>query len=98
MAVIKSGRTTGVTQGFVSAVAVNGVNVNYGTQTAPVIATFNGTIQVVGSGGRFSAPGDSGSVVLEHESGRPIALLFAGSASYTTTCDIAQVHFNIVPI
>jgi hypothetical protein len=100
MAVVKSGRSTGVTGGFVSAIAVNGVNVNYGTPAAPRIATFNNTIQIVGVGGRFSAPGDSGAVILERSSGQPIALLFAGSSSATTACDMAQVctHFRVAPI
>jgi hypothetical protein len=41
MRVIKSGRTSGVTRGIVTATRVNGVQVNYGTQASPLIATFN---------------------------------------------------------
>ncbi len=101
MRVIKSGRTTGVTRGTITAVRVNGVVVNYGTRTSPRLATFNDTIQIVGQDGQpFSMPGDSGSVVLEETSGRPVALLFAGDGRTTTTCDLGTVcqQFQAFPI
>jgi hypothetical protein len=62
MRVIKSGRTTGVTTGVVTATRVNGVQVNYGTRISPRIATYNDTIQIVCDvdGKPFSLPGDSG--------------------------------------
>jgi hypothetical protein len=98
MTVTKSGRTTGVTSGRVTAIAVNGVQVNYGTETNPILATFNDTIEIVGDGGQpFSMPGDSGSVILEKSSGRPLALLFAGDGHTTTACSLAGVcrHFQV---
>lgn len=92
MHVIKSGRTTGVTRGIVTATRVNGVVVNYGSRTSPRLATFNDTIQIIGQGSQpFSMPGDSGSVILEETSGRPVALLFAGDGRTTTTCDLGTV-------
>jgi hypothetical protein len=92
MRVVKSGRTTGVTTGVINATRVNGVVVNYGTRTAPRLATFNDTVEIVGSGNQpFSMPGDSGSVILEQESGRPVALLFAGDGRTTTACDMGSV-------
>jgi hypothetical protein len=100
MRVTKSGRTTGVTAGTVTAIRVNGVTVNYGTPQSPLIATFDNCVQIVGVGGaRFSAPGDSGSAILEAATGRPLALLYAGSGLSTTACDIASVcsRFNVVP-
>ncbi len=99
MRVIKSGRTTGVTTGVITATGVNNVQVNYGTRTNPKIATFNDTIEIVGDNGPFSAPGDSGSVILEQGTGRPVALLFAGDGRTTTACDLGGVcrQFQALP-
>ena len=100
MRVIKSGRTTGVTTGIVTAVNVDRVQVNYGTRTSPRIATFNDTIEITGDAGPFSGPGDSGSVILHRDSGRPVALLFAGDGRTTTACDIGGVcrRFQALPV
>lgn len=101
MRVVKSGRTTGVTHGIVTATRVNGVQVNYGTHTAPLIAAFNDTISIIGLDGQtFSAPGDSGSVILEESTGRPVALLFAGDGRTTTACDFGGVcqQFQVQPV
>ena len=100
MRVIKSGRTTGVTTGTVTAVDVDRVQVNYGTRISPRIATFNDTIEIVGENGPFSAPGDSGSVILDRDTGRPVALLFAGDGRTTTACDLGGVcrRFQALPV
>jgi hypothetical protein len=100
MRVIKSGRTTGVTTGRITAVDVDREQVNYGTRTSPRIATFNDTIEIVGDNGPFSAPGDSGSVILERDTGRPVALLFAGDGRTTTACDLGGVcrRFQALPV
>jgi hypothetical protein len=101
MRVTKAGRTTGVTTGTIRAIRVRGVQVNYGTQQNPIIGTFDNAITIVGDGGRpFSNPGDSGSVILEQASGRPVALLFAGDATTTTACDVAAAcnRFNVRPV
>jgi hypothetical protein len=100
MPVTKSGRTTGVTTGRITAIRVNGVTVNYGTPQNPVIATFDNCVEIVGEPKQsFSGPGDSGSVILEAESGKPVALLFAGDGTTTTACDLTAVctRFNVVP-
>lgn len=99
--VTKSGRTTGATTGVVTAIHVNGVQINYGTQTNPRIAVFDDVIEIAGDGGRpFSLPGDSGSVILEVNSGRPVALLFAGDGRNTDACDLAGVcrQFQVLPV
>lgn len=101
MSVTKSGRTTGVTEGIISATRVNGVRVNYGTPGGPLIGTFDGCIQVVGNGGSpFSQGGDSGSFILEKASGRPVAMLFAGDYLTTTACDLTAVctRFSVLPV
>lgn len=101
MAVIKAGRTTGVTRGVIRAIRVRGVQVNYGTRQHPIVATFDNAITVTGQGGvAFSNPGDSGSAILDQETGRPVALLFAGDDRTTTACDITAAcsRFNVRPV
>jgi hypothetical protein len=100
-AVIKAGRTTGVTSGTIRAIRVRGVQVNYGTRQNPIIATFDNAITITGAGGApFSNPGDSGSVILDEQSGRPVALLFAGDGATTTACDLAAAcsRFGVRPV
>ncbi|MCH7920809.1 MAG: hypothetical protein IIC50_22895 [Planctomycetes bacterium] len=82
----KYGRTTGLTKGQV--VALNAVvNVNYSYESGWVARFVN---QIIISPGSFSAPGDSGSLVVADGKGkdraddrRPVGLLFAGSSLYT---------------
>jgi hypothetical protein len=99
--VIKAGRTTGVTRGTITAVRVRGVNVNYGTQATPIVATFDNAITITGAAGAtFSMPGDSGAVILDEASGQPLALLFAGLGETTTACDLGPVcaRFGVRPV
>ncbi len=101
MRVIKSGRTTGVTRGTIIATRVRGVQVDYGSPGASRVATFDDAITILGDGGKtFSMPGDSGSVILEESSGRPVALLFAGDGRTTTACDLGAVcqRFGAFPV
>ena len=88
MEVQKYGRTTGHTTGRI--VGINAtVNVGFRDQTA----RFAGQILV--SGGGFSAPGDSGSLIVSGGSGpnarRPVGLLFAGSQTGTLANPIDPV-------
>jgi hypothetical protein len=90
-----------VTSGTIRAIRVRGVQVNYGTRQNPIIATFDNAITITGAAGTsFSNPGDSGSVILDQQSGRPVALLFAGDATTTTACDVAAAcnRFNVRPV
>lgn len=78
MTVHKTGRTTRHTRGRVRAVNVN----NYLVDVGVAVARFDGQM-VIETGMApqpFSRPGDSGSLIVDEE-GRPVALLFAGSAS-----------------
>jgi hypothetical protein len=92
MPVKKSGRTTGLTFGTVSAVNVT-VDVIYnktcglGSQKARFINQI-----MIGPGG-FSAGGDSGSLIVEDCSPYPraVGLLFAGSSSVTVANPISDV-------
>lgn len=101
MLVTKAGRTTGVTTGTIRAIRVRGVQVNYGTRQNPIIATFDNAITITGqSASPFSNPGNSGSVILDKRSGRPVALLFAGDSTTTTACDMTAVctRFGVHPV
>src|SRR5207244_5507270 len=80
----KSGRTSGITEGRVTALDAT-VEVDYGGQTA----VFRE--QVVSD--LVSRGGDSGSLVVD-ESGRAVGLLFAGGATTTLINPIAAIaHF-----
>lgn len=81
----KSGRTTGHTFGVVEAINV-ALSVNYGGLK---VATFIGQA-VVTSEGQFSAPGDSGSLVLDMGN-QAVGLLFAGGQASTIINPIQDV-------
>ncbi|UCC16232.1 MAG: hypothetical protein JSU58_07610, partial [Dehalococcoidales bacterium] len=87
--VMKYGRTTGQTSGRVYALNAS-VEVNYGTDKEgnPMIALFNG--QIIVTPGRFSAGGDSGSLIVDSNK-NPVGLLFAGSSRYTIANPIQTV-------
>ena len=88
MQVGKSGRTTQLTRGGVTAVGVT-VNVNYGGGR---VARFVNQIAVRTPGGNFSAGGDSGSLIWTWDARRaPVALLFAGGGGTTFANPIARV-------
>lgn len=83
----KSGRTTKVTRGVVKGVDVES-SVSYGEDG---IAKFRGQVLVKSeSGGDFSGPGDSGSLVVL-ENNRPLGLLFAGGGGSTIINPIGAV-------
>lgn len=90
MAVTKSGRTTGVTNGTVQALNVS-ATIQYETQCNAGRA-FNEsyTNQVMITPGTFSAGGDSGSLILS-STHHPVALLFAGSSQATIANPISAV-------
>ncbi len=90
LGVRKSGRTTGMTTGTIQSINTT-TTINYGSGCGQ--AKFVG--QMVITPGGFSAPGDSGSLILgsTDSSGkrRPVALLFAGSSTSTIANPIGAV-------
>lgn len=88
MIVGKTGRTTQLRQGRVSAVNVT-VNVNYGSGR---IGHFRDQIAITGIGGDFSLGGDSGSLIWQWDAARrPVGLLFAGGGGTTFGNRITRV-------
>jgi hypothetical protein len=88
MQVGKSGRTTQLTRGGVTAVNVT-INVNFGGGR---VARFTNQIAVRTPGSNFSAGGDSGSLIWSWDARRaPVALLFAGGGGTTFGNPIASV-------
>lgn len=85
--VMKSGRTTGVTNGTVSTVNMT-VFVNYGSGCN--VYRFIKQVEITPAG--FSSGGDSGSAILDTASKAPIGLLFAGSSTSTVGNDILNVY------
>ena len=79
MRVAKSGRTTGLTCGSISAVSLD-VSVDYYrdcAETRPYLTKLF-TNQVAMSGDRFSDAGDSGALVVDANNAEPVGLFFAG--------------------
>jgi hypothetical protein len=79
MRVAKSGRTTGLTCGSVSALSLD-VSVDYYrdcAETRPYLTKLF-TNQVAVSGDRFSDAGDSGALVVDTNNAEPVGLFFAG--------------------
>ena len=95
MGVKKAGRTTDLTFGTISAIGVTG-NVSYSSGTARFINQF-----IITPGG-FSAPGDSGALIVTDEGTcpNPVGLLFAGSDTMTIANPIKTVYqkLKIEPI
>ena len=79
MAVAKSGRSTGLTCSTILSTSVTAsVQYQKGCGTGTMFSeTFTNQVQV--AGGSFSAPGDSGSLIVTQNTADPVALLFAGS-------------------
>lgn len=84
----KSGRTTQLTSGRVTAIGVT-VNVNYGGGR---VARFVNQMSIRSTSGNFSAGGDSGSLIWTWDARRaPVGLLFAGGGGTTFANRIGDV-------
>ena len=89
--VAKSGRTTGLTCSAVLSISTT-VSAQY-QKGCGSGATFSETFtnQVAVMGGGFSAPGDSGSLIVTQDTADPVALLFAGSDQESVGNPVADV-------
>jgi hypothetical protein len=93
MKVMKYGRTTGQTNGRVDSVGAI-VNVGYDSGVARFVD------QIIIRPGKFSAGGDSGSLVVVQngsDARKPVGLLFAGSARVTIAnpIDLVLARFGV---
>jgi hypothetical protein len=90
-AVGKSGRTTGLTCSNIQSLNVT-ILVNYDASCGGAVAfTAYFTNQVTISGGSFSGPGDSGSLVVDTGTSRAIGLLYGGNTTSTVANPIQDV-------
>jgi len=84
----KCGRTTQFTRGRIVDCNFTG-RIGFGTSGS---ALFRNQIVIVSlTTAPFSAPGDSGSLIVTNAGNRPVGLLFAGSASHTIANPIGTV-------
>lgn len=101
LAVKKSGRTSGLTMGAITAVNVT-VDVTYGKRCGVGSQTARFVGQFIVEPGSFSAGGDSGSLIVEDAGTAPraVGLLFAGSSTHTIANPIGPVlaAFNVTMV
>jgi hypothetical protein len=88
MNVHKIGMRTDHTSGQVIGAHVDNMPVQFDDQGA---ANFNDMVVIQGQSGLFSAPGDSGSLIMTTGTNQPIALLMAGGSGGTVACNIGNV-------
>lgn len=88
----KYGRTTQHTVGIVTDLAAD-IKVRFGQK----LASFEDQLAIQGVSGFFSQPGDSGSLVIDSTTNRPVALLFAGGGAQSFACpiDLVLSRFNV---
>jgi hypothetical protein len=82
----KHGRTTGHTVGVIMDLAAD-IRVRFGQK----LANFEEQLAIQGVSGLFSQGGDSGSLIVDAMTSRPVALLFAGGGNQTFACPIDRV-------
>ena len=91
----KMGRTTEYTVGTIVDVAFDGFSdfsLIFNNPEGTNVAWFENQLKIVGKNGRaFSDVGDSGSLVLDAESNKPIGLLFAGDENGSVANPIKAV-------
>lgn len=88
----KSGRTTGLTCSTITSIGLT-FSIDYDAtcgDASPAFASYF-TGQIVIGGGAFSAAGDSGSLVVDTTTARPVALLYGGSPTDTVANPIQDV-------
>jgi hypothetical protein len=89
--VAKSGRRTGLTCSTLQSVSTT-VSVQYSASCGgPTAFTATYANQVIINGGNFSAPGDSGSLVVTSDTARPVGLLYGGNSTSSSANLIQDV-------
>src|SRR5581483_1572648 len=89
--VAKVGRSSGLTCGSIESIAAD-ILVHYETSCGSKDSfDVSYTNQIIITGGVFSEPGDSGSLVVTADTARPLGLLYAGDGSSTALNPITDV-------
>jgi hypothetical protein len=92
MQVAKSGRTSGLTCSTIAATNLQ-VSIDYspscGSNATAFTVIYNNQIEIFSTS--FSAAGDSGSLIVDANTARPVALLYGGSPSDTVANPISDV-------
>jgi hypothetical protein len=89
--VAKSGRRTGLTCSTLQSVSTT-VSVQYAASCGgPTAFTATFANQVIINGGNFSAPGDSGSLIVTSDTARPVGLLYGGNNTSSSANPIQDV-------
>ncbi|PRY09824.1 hypothetical protein CLV24_11728 [Pontibacter ummariensis] len=86
MRVVKFGRTTGLTYGEIVSRDTD-IKVGFGNG----VINFENQFEISSRDSTFSAPGDSGSLIVEEKTNKAVGLLFAGSDSATFANPISNV-------
>jgi hypothetical protein len=88
----KSGRTTGLTCSTIQSLNTT-VLIDYETSCGSATKAFTAyfTNQLVIAGGSFSAGGDSGSLIVDTSTARPLGLLYGGDSTSTVANPISDV-------
>jgi len=96
--VVKAGRTTGLTCGAISHLAVD-FSVSYNTACDGSGSAFSKTFtnQIAIAGSSFSDSGDSGALLADQQTAQPVGLVFAGNSSETFANPIADVLRSLAP-
>jgi hypothetical protein len=94
--VVKSGRTTGLTCGGISQIAVD-FSVHYNTACDGSGDEFTKlfTNQIAVSGPAFADSGDSGALLADQQTAQPVGLLFAGNSTETFANPISDVLHSL---
>lgn len=77
----KFGRTTGLTLGTVEALIPTSTPLPYKMKNFSAIVWFKNVWTILGEGGPFALPGDSGSLVVTEDGTKTVGLIFAASPS-----------------
>jgi hypothetical protein len=90
--VVKSGRTTGLTCGGISHLAVD-LTVDYNTSCDGSGEAFSKTFtnQIAITGAAFADSGDSGALLADQQTAQPVGLIFSGNAEETFANPINDV-------
>jgi hypothetical protein len=92
MTVAKNGRTTGLSCSTIFSTDIDGVDVTYDNacgSNSTFTVTYDNQIDIESS--TFSAPGDSGSLIVDAQTAKPVGLLYAGSDTDTVANPISTV-------